>query len=114
VIGYFDNRIKKGRRQGATSRQEKTAESRINRKAKLQSWLESELVERFEGRILGVGLETVLAWGRFQGAAEQNGVTLPLMDSLIAATATAHGLSVVTRNVKDLKRCGSKVFNPWG
>ena len=85
-----------------------------DRKVKLQSWLEYELVERFEGRILGVDLDTALAWGRLQGEAEQKGVTLPVMDSLIAATATAHGLSVVTRKVKDLERCSAKVFNPWG
>jgi toxin FitB len=84
-----------------------------DRKAKLQSWLEYDLVERFEGRILGVDLDTALAWGQLQGEAERKGVTLPVMDSLIAATATAHGLSVVTRNVKDLERCSAKVFNPW-
>ena len=71
------------------------------------------LVERFTGRILELDLETALCWGRIQGEAEQAGEKLPVMDSLIAATAAAHGLIVVTRNVRDIERCGVKVFNPW-
>ena len=39
----------------------------------------------------------------------------PFTDALIAATAPVHGLSVVTRNVRDLKRFdGLGVINPWG
>jgi hypothetical protein len=34
-------------------------------------------------------------------------------DSLIAATALAHSMTVVTRNVSHFARCGVKVFNPW-
>ncbi|MBI5656344.1 MAG: type II toxin-antitoxin system VapC family toxin [Geobacter sp.] len=80
----------------------------------LQSWVGLDLVERFAGRILDVDLETALCWGKLQGEAEQKGEKLPVMDSLIAATAVAHGLVVVTRNVKDLERCGARVCNPWG
>ncbi|RII27530.1 MAG: plasmid stabilization protein [Geobacter sp.] len=35
------------------------------------------------------------------------------LDSLIAATAAAHGLIVVTHNVKDMERCWVRVCNPW-
>lgn len=80
----------------------------------LQSWVGLDLVERFAGRILDVDLETALCWGKLQGEAEQKGEKLPVMDSLIAATAAAHGLVVVTRNVKDVERCGVRVCNPWG
>ena len=38
---------------------------------------------------------------------------LPVVDSLIAASANVHDLIVVTRNVKDMERCRTKVFNPW-
>ena len=55
-----------------------------------------------------------LFWGKLQGEAAQEGESLPVMDSLIAATAAAHGLVVVTRNVKDVERCGVRVCNPWG
>ena len=84
------------------------------RKSELQAWVALDLVERFTGRILEIDLETALCWGRLQGEAEQAGEKLPVMDSLIAATASAHGLVVVTRNVRDIERCGVRVCNPWG
>ncbi|MDA8430275.1 MAG: type II toxin-antitoxin system VapC family toxin [Geobacteraceae bacterium] len=83
------------------------------RKSELQAWVALDLVERFTGRILEIDLETALCWGRLQGEAEQAGEKLPVMDSLIAATAMAHGLIVVTRNVRDIERCKVKVCNPW-
>jgi predicted nucleic acid-binding protein len=84
-----------------------------DRKEALQRWTEYELVERFTGRIIEIDLKTALLWGKSQGESEQKGERLPVMDSLIAATATAHGLVVVTRNVKDMDRCGVRVCNPW-
>ena len=83
------------------------------KKDELQAWVALDLVERFAGRILDIDLETALSWGRLQGEAEQAGEKVPVMDSLIAATAAAHGLVVVTRNVRDMERCGVKVCNPW-
>lgn len=83
------------------------------KKAELQSWIELDLVERFAGRILEIDLGTALCWGRLQGVAEQTGEKLPVMDSFIAATAITHGLVVVTRNVKDMERCGGRICNPW-
>ena len=84
------------------------------KKDELQDWVVLDLVERFTGRILEIDLETSLCWGRLQGEAEQFGQKLPVMDSLIAATALSHGLIVVTRNVRDIERCGVRVCNPWG
>lgn len=37
-----------------------------------------------------------------------------LQDAMIAATALVHGLVVVTRNTKDFKPFGVKLFNPFG
>jgi hypothetical protein len=83
------------------------------RKDDLQAWIEHDLSERFGERILDLDLETSLAWGKLQGEAELKGEKLPVMDSLIAATAIVHGMAVVTRNVKDMERCRARVFNPW-
>ncbi len=83
------------------------------RKDELQAWVEHDLTLRFTGRIIGIELETMLIWGRLQGESERRGESLPVMDSLIAATAEAHGLVVVTRNVKDIERCQVKSYNPW-
>lgn len=84
------------------------------KKDELQAWIGLDLVERFTGRILDIDLDTALCWGRIQGETERTGEKLPVMDSLIAATAAAHGLIVVTRNARDMERCGVRVCNPWG
>lgn len=84
-----------------------------DRKQALLSWVEHDLAERFEGRIVGLDLETAILWGRMQGEAEKAGEKLPVMDSLIAATAMRNGFTVVTRNVRDMQRCGAPVLNPW-
>ena len=80
---------------------------------KLQAWAEHDLIERFTGRIIDIDLDPALFWGKLQGETEQKGESLPVMDSLIAATAMAHGLIVVTHNVTDIERCRVRVFNPW-
>jgi len=84
------------------------------RKDELQAWVEHDLALRFTGRIIDTEIEAMLIWGRLQGESERNGERLPVMDSLIAATAKTHGLVVVTRNVKDIERCQVRVCNPWG
>ena len=38
---------------------------------------------------------------------------MPEHDALIAATALAHGMTLVTRNVKDFQRTGVVLLNPW-
>lgn len=84
------------------------------RKASLQEWLEHDLAERFSGRILPVDAAVAIAWGRIQGEAERTGTKLPVIDSLLAATAEIHRLALATRNIADFDRCGVTVFNPWG
>lgn len=83
------------------------------KKSELQGWVSNDLVARFEGRLLSIDAEAAAAWGRLLGTAERQGKKLPVMDSLIAATAITHNLTVVTRNNRDLERCQAKVFNPW-
>ncbi|WP_372630909.1 type II toxin-antitoxin system VapC family toxin [Cohnella sp.] len=84
-----------------------------DRATRLQAWIDNDLTARFEGRILPLDLDVMLAWGQLLGNSEKNGVVLPLMDSLIASTALAHNLTVITRNVKDIERCQAPVYNPW-
>ncbi len=47
------------------------------------------------------------------GHAQLKGITLPIIDGLMAATAKHHGLTVVTRNVKDFSVWAVPVINPW-
>lgn len=82
-------------------------------RGELDSWLRTALIDRFEGRILAIDAEVMRTWGSLYGRLETAGLRLPVMDSLIAATALVHGLTVVTRNVRDFERCGVDVVNPW-
>lgn len=83
------------------------------RKEELQAWVNNDLAARFNGRILSIDVEVAGAWGTLVGTAERLGKKLPVMDSLIAATANTHNLIVITRNTRDMERCQAKVFNPW-
>jgi hypothetical protein len=47
------------------------------------------------------------------GAGSTSGKTLPTVDSLIAATALAYDLTIVTRNTQDFGGTGATVINPW-
>nr|WP_320114735.1 type II toxin-antitoxin system VapC family toxin [uncultured Desulfuromonas sp.] len=85
----------------------------VPRKDALREWLEHDLIERFAGKILPIDEAVAVAWGRMQGEAEQKGNKLPVIDSLLAATAEINGLTVATRNVVDFERCGCRLFNPW-
>lgn len=83
------------------------------RKDTLSYWITHDLVARFERRILPLSIEVASTWGALQGEAERRGEKLPVVNSLIAATALIHHLTVVTRNVQDLQRCQARVLNPW-
>lgn len=80
---------------------------------RLMAWLEGELLPRFEHRVLSVDIEIALLWGELRGALLRKGKPVSLFDSLIAATARVHGLSVVTRNVRDFKHLGVEIIDPW-
>lgn len=83
------------------------------KKTALQSWLDLDLRDRFEGRILDVDAEVAERWGADCAKAQQQGIQIPVVDGLIAATAAIHGLIVVTRNVKDMQSTGIPLVNPW-
>lgn len=83
------------------------------RKDRLRAWIGHDLARRFQGRVLPVDAEVATTWGRMLARSELRGEPLPVVDSLIAATALAHHLVVVTRNTPDLERCGAEVQNPW-
>lgn len=83
-----------------------------SRQQTLRDWLE-DLMERFDGRILPIDADVMLAWGELVGTEQCRGVNLPTIDSLIAATAITHDMPVVSRNVHDLQRCHVTVVNPW-
>ena len=81
--------------------------------ARIEKWIDDDVLRTFAGRVLGIDEETAETWGALRGRAARNGVTLPPVDALIAATAIVHGLTVATRNEADFLRCGVAVRNPW-
>lgn len=83
------------------------------KQAALFTWLEAELMLRFGERVLGVDAETALVWGRLSGDSERRGEPLPVVDTLLAATALRHNLTLVTRNARDFRRYPVEVFDPW-
>lgn len=75
--------------------------------AVLESWLQ-QLVMTTTDRVLPITPAIADCWGRL-GVPDP----LPVIDSLLAATALVHGLTLATRNVADVKRTGVPVFNPF-
>lgn len=73
----------------------------------LDSWLQ-ELLEVYSDRILPIDEAIADQWGRFNVPD-----SLPVLDSLLAATASVHGLTLVTRNLKDVRRTGVDCLNPF-
>jgi len=70
-------------------------------------WL-SELHGRFTERILPIDAQVADEWGRLNAVRTRSTV-----DSLIAATARIHQLTVVTRNVSDFDGCDVPLLSPW-
>jgi predicted nucleic acid-binding protein len=63
--------------------------------------------------VLPINGEIAELWGAMAGQAQLKGITLAIIDGLMAATAKHHDLTVVTRNVKDFSIVGIAVINPW-
>jgi hypothetical protein len=83
------------------------------RKNAFQHWLEHDLLIRFEGRILPLDLDMALEWGLVSAANESRGKPASVVDALLAVTAIARNLTLVTRNDKDFAGFPVKIVNPW-
>jgi predicted nucleic acid-binding protein len=81
-----------------------------NRRARLERWFQAG-VERIH--CLPWEAATGLRWAQLLAELRASGRSMPIKDSLIAATALVHGLPVATRNRRDLKKAGVEVINPF-
>lgn len=80
------------------------------KRAALDVWLRN-LMLAFSDRILPVDQTVALAWGEYYAKLQHLGRKPPTIDSLLAATARVHNLTVASRNVDDFSSV--PVVNPW-
>ena len=73
----------------------------------LDTWLQA-ILHAFGPRILSVDAAVAESWGRISAIR-----SVPVVDALLAATASAHGLVLVTRNATDVAGLGVRVLNPF-
>ena len=76
--------------------------------AMLRSWLEDHVLPACAGRILPVDAAVALRCAALHVPTPRS-----YRDSLIAATAMVHGMTVVTRNISDYEATGVALLNPW-
>jgi predicted nucleic acid-binding protein len=80
------------------------------KRARLEHWFE-ELILAIQ--CLPWDAAVSRRWAKLVVQVQKKGQTLPLLDSMIAATALEHGLTVASRNVRDFKNAGVKVVDPF-
>ena len=83
-----------------------------HRKSDLTVWL-NQMKESFSSRILPISVDVSEQWGLMTADLESRGLAMPLIDSLIAATARHYQMTLVTRNVNDFKDTQLQLINPW-
>ena len=80
------------------------------RRQRMERWVRSDVPTWFGNRVLEIDVKVAVRWGRLVGSLTD---PLPAIDSLIAATALEHRLTVVSRNKSDFTRAGVAVLDPW-
>lgn len=73
----------------------------------LGAWLDG-LIRLFSNRLVTIDLDSAIIWAEIQLSR-----TLPHVDSLIAASAIRHDMTLVTRNARDVRRTGVSCLNPF-
>lgn len=79
------------------------------RKQALDDWLATDLPAYFAGRTLPIDARVAERWGRLFAPA---GRALPAINRLLAAAELTHGLTLVTRNARDVRHPGLAVIAP--
>ena len=74
---------------------------------RLGEWVDG-IETTFIDRVLPVDAATARRWGELSA-----GRSLPVVDTLIAATAINHGLALVTRKTGDVESTGVPLVDPW-
>lgn len=80
---------------------------------KLQEWMDTELIRRFDKRVLVIDIKVAQKWGEIQASSEITGTKMPVIDSLIAAIGLVYDMTIVTRDTSGMEKSGARLFNPW-
>jgi toxin FitB len=80
------------------------------RRKHFERWLEHGVIKYFRNRILPFDASAARTWARLYRDAPD---TIPVVDTLIAATAASRDLTVVTRDERHFRKLGVRVINPW-
>jgi predicted nucleic acid-binding protein len=83
---------------------------RGRRRSRLEEWFDRG-VQRLV--CLPWEAETGLRWAEVIAALRKSGRSMPIKDSLIAATALRHDLIVATRNGADFRKAGVSIVDPF-
>ena len=83
------------------------------RRAALEQWLVWELPLLLEDKLLPITDAIADRCGVIRAKAFDAGRPMSVIDAFIAATADVHGLTLVTRNVRDFEVWGGPIYNPW-
>ena len=83
------------------------------KRKRLANWLESDLLPAFADRVIPLGESEMNEWAALQADVGRKGHRLPAVDSLIAATARCHKLTLATQNVQDFRKSGILLHDPW-
>lgn len=76
--------------------------------ALLRAWLTTHVLPAFSDRIINIDVAVVQRCAKLHVPDKQSE-----RDALIAATALVHGMTLVTRNVKDFIQTDVELYNPW-
>jgi predicted nucleic acid-binding protein len=82
------------------------------RRRRLSVWFD-ELLAEYATRVLAIDTAVARAWGVLRAAARSRGKPMPIADTYLAATATVHGLVLVSRNTRDLAPTGVAILDPF-
>jgi toxin FitB len=82
------------------------------RRSELLKW-HAGLLDIMAGRILSINARVADEWGRLQAEAHAKNIVLPVVDSLLAATARRYQLVLATDNTADFQHVGIKLVNPF-
>lgn len=81
--------------------------SDLDASRRVERWIDS-LERTYVTRVLDVSGPIARKWGELSSDR-----TRPIVDTLLAATAITHDLTLVTRNTKDFADTGVPLLNPW-